>query len=62
MALTNLGVEMIGGEMTSFLGFSHVIRNLLSKVKGRFLGKSLVKGLEILLKSLINLMIEPGVT
>jgi len=49
------GVEMIDAEMGSFLSFYQAIRHPLSKVKGMFLTKRLVKGLAILLKSLINL-------
>ena len=47
--------EMIGGEISSFLSFFLAIRHPLSKVRGTSLAKKLIKGLAILLKSLINL-------
>jgi len=53
------GTEMISAEMSSFLSFSQAIRHPLSKVKGTYLTKRLVKGLAILLKSLINLLENP---
>ena len=47
--------EMIDTEISSFFSFSQALRHPLSKVKNTSLAKMLVKGLVILLKSLMNL-------
>jgi len=44
--------EIIGVEISSFLCFSQTLGHPRSKVKGMFLAKRLIKGLEILPKSL----------
>ena len=47
--------EMIGAEISSNFNFSHALLHLLSKMKGTSLAKRFVRGLAILLKSLMNL-------
>ena len=47
--------EMIGAKMSSFLSLYQAIRHPSSKVKVTLLGNRLVKGLTVLIKSLINL-------
>ena len=49
------GADMIGAEISFLLSFSQEFIHSASKVKDTFLANKLVKGLAILLKSLINL-------
>jgi len=53
--LDQFSTDMIGAEISSFLSFSQEFIHLASKVKDTSLANRLVKGLAILLKSLINL-------
>ena len=53
--LDQSGADMIGVEINSFLSFFQEFINSSSKVKDTSLAKRLVKGLAMLLKSLINL-------
>jgi len=52
--LIQLGAEMIGADISSYLSFSHDLKYPSSKSKGSSFASRLVKGLAILLKSLIN--------
>jgi len=47
--------NQFGAEISSFFRFSQALKHLVSKVKDTSLAKGLVKGLEILLKSFMNL-------
>ena len=53
--LDQSGDEMIGAEISSNFSFSHALRYLSSKMKGTSLVKKFVRGLAILLKSLMNI-------
>ena len=61
--LDQSGTDMIGAEISSLLSFSQeFIHSAASKVKDTSLANRLVKGLAILLKSLINLRLKIGVS
>ena len=53
--LEQSGAEIMGVEISYILSFSQALRHSTLKMKGTSLGKRLVKGLAILLKSLMNL-------
>ena len=53
--LDQSSADMIGAEISSLLSFSQEFIHLASKVKDTSLANRLVKGLAILLKSMINL-------
>ena len=53
--LDQSGTDMIGAEISFLLSFSQEFIHSASKVKNTSLANRLVKGIAILLKSLINL-------
>jgi len=54
--LDQSGGEIMGGEISFILSLSQALRHSSSKMKGTSLAKRLVKGLAVLLKSLMNLL------